>query len=178
MGGVAAAAPGAPHLASEMWEGDKLNSVRVPRPNLLGREGAYRYPGLYIRPRKPFVISAYLYIQNRNPCLINKTLGIPQGVYSTPPNQVFPIPPFVYTSSQPLCHQHKFVYTEPQPICYQRIVGFYIGNGVQGTKPPETQKQTRPGRSSPNQPQPAPSRAQAPRASSQPSRKIYLCHAS
>jgi hypothetical protein len=53
----------------------------VSGPNLLGREGAYRYPYLYILAWNPFIISKYLYIQNHKPFIINKSWHTPKEGY-------------------------------------------------------------------------------------------------
>jgi len=120
--------------------------LRVPRPDLLGRDGACQYSGLYIHAHKSFAINQCLYIQNRKPCVISKSMGIPGRGYSAPHTRTLTVSPFVYTCLEVLCHQPIFVYTEPQPICYQRIVAMRIGDGVHGARPLETRQQTRPGR--------------------------------
>jgi hypothetical protein len=97
-----------------------------------------RVSQLYIRARKSFIISQYLYIQNRKPFAMNKSPVMPKG--TTPHHLIqgaHTLPGLVYTRAQALYYEHKFVYTEPQAICYQRIVRIYKGEGPLGSGPPK-----------------------------------------
>ena len=105
--------------------------------------------GLYIRPRKPFAISTYLYIQNCNPFVMSKTLYIPLEAHSAPHNRALTPFPIVYTCLEVLCHQPIFVYTEPQPICYQRNTDLDHTRGLHRFEPLERTSKSAPDEAAP-----------------------------
>jgi len=93
---------------------------RVPRPDLLGREGTCQYSGLYIHAHKSFAINQYLYIQNHKPFIINESMVYTGGGYSTGNlgcGPFFLISRFcIYTRGSPLSSTNICIYRTASPL--------------------------------------------------------------
>jgi hypothetical protein len=135
--------------------------------------------GLYIRPRKPFVINQYLYIQNRNPCVISKSMGYTPGVVFRPsatPSANLPV--CIYVPGSPLPSTNICIYRTASHLLSTNR--WYIPRGrVHGARPAQNSAPN-PGLTiSPKQScNPLQAAPECPAVSSLPSRRKYLCHAS
>jgi hypothetical protein len=137
--------------------------LRVPRPDLLGQDGACQYSGLYIHTNKSFVINQYLYIQNRKPRVISKSMSIPrEGVSLTSSPYANGIAICIYVPRSPLSSTNICIYrTATHLLSANRC---YAHRGWCTRRQTARNPPANPARTyQPNQPQPAPNCARAPR---------------